>query len=287
MSRVYDALKKAEAERAAQGSANEPLRTETPLDPPAHAPSADAANLRPITPAENGGGPARVVGASLYSRASDEFQVLATHIQGFAAEQSKRVLLISSAMSGEGKTFVTLNLGISLARSGCRVLLVDADLRTPALHRAFNLTPLRGLASFLLDKADFESCRYKTGVPGLELVPAGGGSLSSSELFAGPRMRRFIAAAESADPQSYVLIDSPPALAASETQIMARLVAGLLLVVAANKTPRSAVARSLELLKTTSLLGIVMNRFETPYSHRVEHGYYGQYSNQPTREPKS
>jgi capsular exopolysaccharide synthesis family protein len=288
MSLVYEALKKAQQATATPRGAEGPPTTEAHLDLPTHWPPAADAKLRAIFRVGGEKGPARVVGDGFHGRASDEFQVLTTHLQNFAAEQGKRMVLITSAASSEGKSFVCLNLGISLARSGRRVLLVDADLRTPKLHLPFNTTPLRGLTNFLIDGGDFESCVYATGIPGLELVPAGRSTLAGSEIFASPNMRRFITQVEAADKWSCVLIDSPPALAASETQIISRLVNGLLLVVAANRTSRSAVARTLELLKAAPLLGVVFNRFEPPYSHRVEYGYgYGYGHKARGRESKS
>lgn len=290
MSRVYDALKRAQQEAAASRRPEAPRTSEAQLTQPTHLLPAPDASLRAVFRAGGEKGPARVVGTGFHSRASDEFQVLTTHLQNFAAEQGRRTVLITSAARSEGKSFVCLNLGISLARSGRRVLLVDADLRTPRLHLPFNMTPLHGLTSFLIDAGDFESCVYATEVTGLELVPAGRSTLAGSEIFASPNMRRFMAQIEAADKWSCVLIDSPPALAASETQILAGLVNGLLLVVAANRTSRGAVARTLELLKAAPLLGVVFNRFEPPYSHRVEYGYgygYGYGHRAQDRESES
>lgn len=172
---------------------------------------------------------------------------------------------------------MSLNLAITLARLGRRVLLVDTDLRNPKLHQTFNLMPLGGLTDYLLDNLPLESCLSDTGVRNLTLVATSNrAALFSSEILANPRMRQFVADARAAGRWDYVVLDSAPVLAASETQIVARLADTVLFVVAANRTGRGAIARSLELLKATPLLGLVFNRFEPPYSHRVEYGYgYG------------
>ena len=207
------------------------------------------------------------------NKASDEFQVLAIRTQGLLKQNEKRVVLISSAVPDEGKTFVTANLGIALAKLGRRVILVDADLRTPSLHRGFRASPLNGLISYLLGKAEFSSCAYATAVPGLLLIPAGGTSNSAPELFSGSQMTEFLTAARRSDPDALVLIDSAPILAASETRIIAGLVDAVLLVVAANRTSRTSVSRSLSYIKSAPLLGMVLNRFEPPLSGHSEYGY--------------
>jgi capsular exopolysaccharide synthesis family protein len=272
MSHVYEALRKAEKERLASGRTQPNGRSWTRVQPPT---SIEAVEFATTAPAGRADAPAQVVGTGSYGRANDEFQVLASHLQGLS-DQHAQIVLITSSSPAEGKSFVSLNLAITLARTGKRVLLVDGDLRTPRLHRAFKLTPLRGLAGFLLDHDPLESCLHETEIAGLTIAPAGRSVASGSEVLASPRMREFIAEVRAAARWDYVLLDSAPVLAASETQILARLVDTLLFVVAANQTSRSAIARSLELLKATPLLGLVFNRFDPPYSHRVDYGYgYG------------
>jgi capsular exopolysaccharide synthesis family protein len=211
-------------------------------------------------------GPALVVDQESLARAGEQFQVLRARLEAFATEHDRRVILITSALQGEGKSFVALNLAATLARPASPVLLVDADLRTPSLHRCFNLPSLRGLLDYLQGDATFEKCLHETSFPGLRLVPAGGISCSAPESFAGPRMREFIHSAQGLQPPHYVLIDVPAALAAAETQILTRLVEATLVVVAANTTPRDAVLKTLDILRDAPTLGIVFNRFEPSYS---------------------
>jgi capsular exopolysaccharide synthesis family protein len=207
------------------------------------------------------------------NKASDEFHVLAIRTQELLKESGKRTILISSSVPNEGKSFVTANLGIALAKLGRRVMLVDADLRTPSLHRGFGASPLNGLMSYLLGKAEFAECVYTTAIPDLLLIPAGGASNSAPELFSSSRMTEFLTAARCSDPEALVLIDSAPILAASETRIIAGLIDALLFVVAANRTPRASVSRSLTYVKTAPLLGMVLNRFEPSRSGRSDYGY--------------
>lgn len=219
------------------------------------------------------------------SPAAEKFQLLRVWFENWTATNHKRVMLVSSALPGEGKSFVSLNLAVTLANAGYRVLLVDADLRRPCLHRAFNLVPMHGLLDYLERRAEFAECLSRVpGLPMLTLVAAGGVTGNASELVAG-RMGEFVAQARALEPPHYVLIDAPAALATPETEILAGVVDAALMVVAANHTPRQMVRQACELLRNTTTCGVVMNRFEPAYStsRKVVYGYYGQ----PAREPTS
>lgn len=276
MSTVYEALKKAareQAQSAAGSHAAADYSSSRPLtaDGQAHADVAEDAPI-PLAEQQEDWASDLLIGERVNGRAADEFQVLSTQVRRLAADRNLRVFAIASALAGEGKSFVTLNLAISLARTGRSVTLVDADLRTPALHKAFGLTPLHGLLGYLCEQTDYGDCVYKTPLAGLSLVPAGGSTAAGPELFASARMQQFIAAARTASTE-YVLIDCPPLLAASETQILCRLVDSMLFVVSANQTARSAVSRALALIKGVEILGMVLNRFEPLYSHRAVYDY--------------
>jgi protein-tyrosine kinase len=280
MSIVYEALKKAALEGRAQPDDQEVAQAATEsvqhnglnatLDAGFHQASTDGLSAPIIEPA---GRPEIVVGDAASGRISDEFQVLATHFRRLAEAQNGHVIQITSTVAKEGKSFIALNLAMSLARIGCCVTLVDADLRAPSLHKAFSLMPLNGMLGYLLQRASFEICNYRTPISGLMLIPAGGSSSSGGELFAGSRMREFLAAVTGAYPNGYVLVDSPPLLGAPEAQIISRTVDAILMVVAANQTPRTAVGRALDLIKGCNMLGLVLNRFEPSYSHRVQYRY--------------
>jgi capsular exopolysaccharide synthesis family protein len=281
MSTVYEALKKAARERAQDNGEH----ADSPIDPEssdllaAAGPArSDADDDTPLLLADEQKyrPPDLLLGARLNGRAADEFQVLATQLRRLAADRHQRLFAIGSALANEGKSFVALNLAISLARSGRRVMLIDADLRTPSLHKAFDLNPLHGLLSYLCERTEFAECIYKTPIAGLSLVPGGGATTAGPELFAGERMQKFIAAARGGSSE-YILIDNGPVLAVSEAQILSRFVDSMIFVVAANSTPRSAVSRAMTLIKGVEILGVVLNRFEPSHSHTSSYDYYGKY----------
>lgn len=288
MSRVYEALRRAEdcksardekfvrdqkftddSGKATNGTASalvKPRRFDDPLsssEPPLPV-------LQSSTPAsaERVRGPALVVGRTeaQYRKVIEQFNLFAAGMQNWATEHDKRIFMLTSALSGEGKSFMALNLAASLARLGNRVVLVDADLRAPTLHRAFNLAPLRGLISYLAEGADLQSCLQATQVPKLLLVAAGGSSYTPTEALAGPRMRDFIHDLRSLAPPPLVIIDAPAAAAVPESQILNHLIDALVVVVAANRTPRAMVKQTIDQAVGTTIYGIALNRFVLPRS---------------------
>ena len=229
--------------------------------------------------------PSLITGQVPASRAAERFQLLRVWFENWTSTHNKRVIMVSSALPGEGKSFVSLNLAVTLATAGYRVMLVDADLRRPCLHRPFNLVPLHGLVDYLEGRAEFAECLSRVpALPTLTVVAAGGVTTASAELMAGRRMGEFVEQARALEPPHYVLFDAPAALATPETEILASVVDAALLVVAANHTPRQMVKQTFELLKKTTICGVVLNRCEPAYStsRKVAYGYYGQAANQPT-----
>ncbi len=276
MSRVYEALKRAENQQSAdtadkRANAPGPVIVKAPwpegtlphpepaLPKLESAPPASAAQVR---------GPALVVGRSesQYRKVIEQFQLLAVGLQSWSDEHDKRVFMLTSALSGEGKSFMALNLAASLAQIGNRVVLVDADLRSPTLYRAFNLAPAPGLVNYLAVETEFQACLHATQTSGLFLVPAGGTSYTPTETLARPRMREFIRELRGMVPQHYVIIDAPAVAAVPESQILNRMIDALMVVVAANRTPRALVKQTIEKAAGTPIYGIVLNRFELPRS---------------------
>jgi capsular exopolysaccharide synthesis family protein len=296
MSRVYEALKKAESQRARadlrvadaasipEAPASLPANGTTafkgtPL--PADTPRADDARrgrqqesplLAPaVVPSRGQRSPTLVVGRPEYEAAAEHFHVFGRRLQDWATTHGKRVFTITSALSNEGKSFVSLNLAASLARLGNRVILVDADLRASSLHRAFNLVTMKGLIDYLNGTADLNSCLHETPIPGLWLVPAGGAMRAAAEAVGSQRMRDFLSEVRAMVPAPFVIIDTPAASAVPEPQILARLSDALVIVVAANGTPRELVKQTIENTAETTIFGIAFNRFEPPRSTLVHY----------------
>src|SRR6185312_3081836 len=152
-----------------------------------------------------------------------------------------RVLTITSAMSGDGKTTVVTNLGLALASIRRRVVLIEGDLRHPKLSKNFDVANSWGLSDILqstnrIEEMPFEALAKPTEVPGLFIVPSGPSATNVSGLLHSPRMSALVAALKRH--ASLVLIDSPPLLAVSDARILASSSDAVVMVVRAHKTAR-------------------------------------------------
>jgi tyrosine-protein kinase Etk/Wzc len=140
-----------------------------------------------------------------------------------------RVVMITGASPGVGKTFVTANLGVVLAQAGKRVVVIDGDLRKGYLHSYFGIAAQPGLSNYLAgDQAAVPKLVRRTAVPGLDVVPRGEAPPNPSELLLQPRLKTLLA--KLGENYDYVLIDSPPVLAVTDAAIIGNAAGTTLLV---------------------------------------------------------
>lgn len=185
-----------------------------------------------------------------------------------------RIVLVTSALPGEGKTFTALNLALSIARErDVSVLLVDADLPKGHLSRTFGLQGEPGLLDALADESmDVDSLVVGTDIKGLEILPAGKPMEGAAELIASARMAQ-IATRLARHPRRLVLLDSPPLLASSEARALKQIPGQILIVTRAGMTPRQALLDAIALIDKTKLHGLVLND-----AHASDgDGYYSHY----------
>ena len=184
-----------------------------------------------------------------------------------------RVIMVASALPGEGKTFTSVNLAFNMAlEKDTSVLLVDADLPKPQISRVFRVNEEPGLVDVLLDETkDIESVVLPTSVRGLSFLPAGKASGTATELLASERMERIVADLLKRDPKRIVLFDTSPLLLTTESRALAGVVGQIVIVVRAESTTRRAVLEALEYLGEEKTVGLVLNQ-----SHaEPTHSYYG------------
>ena len=181
-----------------------------------------------------------------------------------------RTLLITSAQPGEGKTTTSVNLALSLAKLGRRVLLIDADTRRAAAHRAFGVDSERGLADYLDGRAEWGPLVRRGVAPGLDLLTAGRPTKATAELLASGRMATLVGEADAA--YDFVLVDSPALLInAADTRILAPLVDGVIVVIRSGLTPRDVVGRLLS--QVPNLAGVVLNHLDLRYFPAAYYSY--------------
>ena len=214
--------------------------------------------------AERSGSPARGEDTFvLVERVTSPYLVLFHHPQGLLAEQyralrnnilamnrsgASRTILITSAMSGEGKTVTLANLGLALGEvERTRVLLVDGDIRHPGLEALLGLNRGKGLTDLLQDRADLEEVIYESGFPQVDILGAGSEVAHPAGLVTSSRMKELFSALK--ERYRYILVDSPPILPITDGLTLAPLADGTLLVIRLDYTPRPAVDRALDHLR--------------------------------------
>jgi protein-tyrosine kinase len=191
------------------------------------------------------------------------------------------VIMCASALSGEGKTFTSINLALSIAREkDVEVVLVNGDVAKPHLDRLFGLEGERGLMELLADHTLHpESFVLKTDVPGLSILPAGNKTDMATELLASERMQEVMHALSRHTARRIILLDSPPLLLSTESQALVASVGQIVLIVRADMTPQSAVMEAIEVTGGTKPISLILNQC----CHALAAGYYGygSYGNDP------
>ena len=212
------------------------------------------------------------------SPASEQYKILREQVKRLRRDAGIRVFSVTSPVKRDGKSTVAVNLAASLALDyEQNVLLIDADLRAPSVHRYFELTSPPGLADYLGSSespAGIESLFRETFLPGLCVLPAGKPTNYASELLAKDKMRELVERLKDTF-SGHIVVDTPPILATPDPLIVARHVDGVMLVVRASKTPRDYVTKSVQMLNSTKLLGIVLNGAELGLGSKY---YYYSYT---------
>lgn len=211
--------------------------------------------------------------ASSHSMASEAFRVLRTNLRFAGVDRPLQTILITSPAPSEGKSLTVANLGAALAQAGERVILVDADLHRPRLHRVFGLRNNRGVTSALLEEhPNLDGLLQDTTVPGLQVLTSGPLPPNASELLGSAHMRELLS--QLSRQADVLLLDSPPATALADAAVLATQTDGVLLVLDAGNTRREAARRAIEALGRVNarVVGAILNRLPTSGG-----GYYYYY----------
>ncbi|OQW79247.1 MAG: protein tyrosine kinase [Proteobacteria bacterium ST_bin11] len=220
------------------------------------------------------------------SQLAEEFRVikrpLVNNIQGAENNGINRsnLILICSSLPGEGKTFVSINLALSIANErDKKVLLIDADVEKPSVSKQLGINSDRGLIEYLEDdKVIFSDILLKTDLPNLSLITAGKRHKYSTELLSSQRMYLFAEEVSRRYKDRIVIFDSPPLLVATQAQILAELVGQVVLVIAAEVTPQSVVNESVAKLSNCDVVMTLLNKTRKEidiYGHNYSYGKYG------------
>jgi succinoglycan biosynthesis transport protein ExoP len=217
------------------------------------------------------------------SPVSEAYRTLGTNIQYLSSQQPLKVIMITSALGGDGKSTTSANLAVVLAHAGKRVILVSADLRRPRIHQFFGLLNETGLANVLADATPTSKVTRDAGIPTLRVINAGPipndpaallGSRQTADLI---RSLRQLA--------DFVIVDTPPVLAVADASILAPLVDGTVFVMDAERSSRSALAQARDQLENAgaNIIGAVYSNFEP--GQGAYYPYYDYYHEYYSDEP--
>jgi polysaccharide biosynthesis transport protein len=204
---------------------------------------------------------------------SESFRAVRTNVLFASADEGGRSIVVTSTAPGEGKTIVAANLAIALAQAGQRVALVDADMRKPRVHSVFRKSQAPGLSNVLVGNAKASESLKQTTVPNLHILPAGVTPPDPAELLGSRRYRDFLASLTAHF--DWVVIDTPPVMAVTDSSVVGHLVTGVVFVVGAEMTSRHVAQRALEQLEQAraKFIGVVLNRVDLKHNAY----YYSQY----------
>ncbi len=194
---------------------------------------------------------------------SEQFRKLRTQLLTLNLPGQPKTIMVTSASEGEGKTLVSTNLATILAHDlHSHALLVDADLRNPALSRWFGLHNGRGLSDYLTGNAEIPDLLLKTKIAKLSILSSGTTRDNPVELIGSKRMEALVNELRSRYNDRYIIFDSSPLLATTEPSVLTKLVDGIILVVRAGTTPRESVKQALTTIDPAKVLGFVLNDLE-------------------------
>jgi polysaccharide biosynthesis transport protein len=195
------------------------------------------------------------------SPAAEAFRGVRTSLYFSTQGQGHKVIQVTSPSMGDGKSTLAANLAVSIAHSGKRVLIIDADFRRPRQHRLFHVSTQRGLASLIAEEAEPEDIILSTAVANLSILPCGPRPNNPAELLTSPRFPELLGLFR--ERYDFVIVDTPPLLAVSDPMVVAPRVDAVMLTMRLTNNGRPNAERAKEMLATigANILGVVVNGF--------------------------
>jgi len=199
--------------------------------------------------------------ARFSSKTAESFRVLRSKILlPQDGRPAPKTIMVTSALPGEGKSFVSANLGIALAQGvDQHSLLVDCDLRLSSLARLFGISSERGLANYLQDSGELSSLIRKTSMEKLSILPSGLPPVNPAELLGSTRMHKLVKELASRYPDRYIVFDTPPFEVASESKVLSQAVDGVVLVVRQGVSGRTLLEKIVSDIGKEKIIGIIFN----------------------------
>lgn len=209
------------------------------------------------------------------SPVAEEYRKLKSMVVALTRKEDfLNTIMVTSTVGGEGKSVTSLNLAITLARDyDYTVLLIDADIRKPSLHKYLNIECEKGITECLKGEAELSDSILRLDLGKLSFLPAGKKVDNPVDLLSSQKMKDLIAETKSRYPDRYIIIDTPPILPFAETRSLSYMVDGVLFVVKERTASLHDIGEALGLLKGSNMLGVVYNG-ASPDGLSAHYGYY-------------
>jgi len=220
-----------------------------------------------------------------YSYTAEQIRKIRTFIFHMTDRPVPRVIMITSALPGEGKSLIAANLAIAIAKGeDQQVLLVDCDLRKPSLHGLFRYAPSMGVSEIIQGKAEVPECLRATPIDKLTLLPAAKKPPTNpSELLESKKTGVLIKKLSEYDSSRYIIIDTPPIQATVDPKILADVVEGIIVVARYHYTRESEFKMAMEALPRDKILGTVLNAVDELPATKYKYNKYKYYKNYYSR----
>ncbi|WP_288222077.1 CpsD/CapB family tyrosine-protein kinase [uncultured Clostridium sp.] len=207
------------------------------------------------------------------SIAAESYRTLRTNIQYSSFDKEYRVIVVTSSEPGEGKSTTASNLALSMSQGEKKVILIDCDLRKPSLHKKFKISNLVGLSDVIIGKADLATAIHRYN-KSLVVLTSGKIPPNPSEMLASKAMTKLLESLK--ETFDYIILDTPPIQAVTDSQILSTKADGTILVVRSEKTKRDSVQNAVSLLKkvNANIIGTVLNGVDI--ARNKYYYYYGE-----------
>jgi capsular exopolysaccharide synthesis family protein len=243
------------------------------LTSPSPAPAADGMPARLAS--DSAAAEALITTDKLDFSTVEQYRKLAATLHHAQVERDLKVVMVSSAVSGDGKTLTSTNLALTLSESyRRRVLLIDADLRRPSVHHVFRVRNAGGLTECLAAETE-RRLPLVQATPYLNLLLAGRPDSDPMSGLTSNRMRRLVG--EAAATFDWVIIDTPPIVLMPDANLLAAMADAAILVIGAGKTPYKLITRAIDTLGRGKIIGVLLNRVDRRHvAGGYTYGYYGE-----------
>jgi protein-tyrosine kinase len=218
---------------------------------------------------------------------SEAYRILRTNVQFSGIDKELKTIVITSTDPREGKSTTISNMAITFAQSGKKILLIDADLRKPTIHKAFRLTNREGLTSIIAKHSEGADYISRSVMKNLDILTCGIIPPNPSELLSSDTMKKFIE--DMKEDYDHIFIDTPPAGSVTDAAILASMADATIIVALAGKVSIDNIKRTKEMLEkvNANIIGVVLNALTKDTENKYYYYYYGDEDKENGKKKKS